>query len=89
VENWIWLRVLQLFLAGSAGDFVAGFLEAASPEAATQLGAMTPTDLDSLLGQHPILRQMQNHPRLKKFLEEFHGYFTEEPTSAAPEGEEA
>jgi hypothetical protein len=69
VENWLWIRLVELFNAGTTGDDVASFLQLAAPEAATFFGAQTPAQLETMISQHPILGQMSNHPRLKAFLE--------------------
>lgn len=85
VETWLWVRVVELFNGGNHGDDVASFLQLAAPEAATYFGSQTPAELETMMSGHPILKSMANHPRLKKFLEEFHSYFTEEEPEAAPD----
>jgi len=85
IETWMWVRLVQLFQAGTRGDDVASFLQMSSPEAATYFGSQDVPQLESMIAQHPILSQMASHPRLKKFLEEFHGFFTEEEAPEPPE----
>ena len=80
VETFLWLRMVELFKNGTRGDDVASFLQFAAPEAATLYGAFDVSQLENFVATHPILGQMRDHPHLKKFLEEFHSFFTEEET---------